>query len=162
VLDVFRRAQSGDPRPFELLREEVPGPIARVVEKAMRPERGDRFASVVQMRDALSSATMSDTDPSEQPAEDHRMTIRDVQSPLIAVRLEEAETPHAIELASASQPAGGERSAAPRRFEERATVGLDQAPVVVERMPRWIYAALGAAGIVTLASIAVAIAALLS
>ncbi len=177
VLDVFRRAQSGDPRPFEAMRDEVPEGIVSVVEKAMRPEVGDRYGSVAELRDALALASIArDTDP---PEDERRVTVRDLVSPVAGrergvvvigapPRIEEAVTPKDVRIDAASDPA---------RIENRSTLAMgavdeggsgarvpSQPPpevIEVEHLPRWAYAALAGAAIVTLSALAIATLALM-
>ena len=169
VIEIFRRAQAGDAPPLERERPDVPAPVVRVVEKAMRPDRKDRFASVSDMRDALATARAADTKPSRErpsalpeedrratvadlpPAPDNRETIADVMSPLHApppLRIEEAVTPHS--LSAREDPA------------ERPTLALLSAPPLVPMrvVPEWTWWALGVAAAVTFVSIVVAITAL--
>jgi len=170
VIEIFRRAQEGDAAPLERARPDVPAAVVRVVEKAMRPRRQDRFATVRDMRDGLAAARTADTKPSRErpsalpaedrratvadlpPARDNRETIADVMSPLHALppqpRIEEAVTPHAL---SASDDA-----------PERPTVALLSTPplVPVPVVPEWTWWALGVAAAVTFVSIVVAITAI--
>ncbi|HEY8429972.1 MAG TPA: serine/threonine-protein kinase [Sandaracinaceae bacterium] len=163
VLDLFQRAKSGDPRPFEAMREELPEDIVRIVEKAMRPDRADRFASVAELRDALRAVPIVRRDTDPPPERDHRATLQDVPSPLAGpepvrrvagrapepVRLEEAVTPHRVDLAPD----------APDRIEARPTIG--HGPIVVARVPSWVWLALAAAALTTLGALGLALAALL-
>ncbi len=135
VLGIFKRVQAGDTTWLDRLRDEVPEPLVKVVETAMRVDRARRFASVTEMRDALASATPADTDPvTERPyVSDSRETVKDARSPLA-----QREIPTIV----------------------RGTAPLP--PAEPSAVPLWVWWALGAAGAVTFVSVVVALLALVS
>jgi serine/threonine protein kinase len=153
VIEIFKRAQEGNAAPLSNVRPEVPRSLSRLVEKAMKPAREDRFASVAEMRDALAKVLLADTDPSTMrpSGPEERATVRDIPSPLLGMKLEESATAPRARSAPPARPLR-------ERSENRNTVHLSR---VVAETPRWVWIALAGAAGMTLLSLVTAVIALI-
>jgi serine/threonine protein kinase len=164
VIDIFRRAQAGDTPPLHRLRSDVPNGLARLVEKAMRPKREDRFQSIAEMRDALSKTLLSDTDPGSlrpSPPEE-RATLRDMPTPLLAhiqpLVADEHDTP--MVNPNVAHLASGERATVPVKGLPLGASPLN-VPQMIRETPKWVWFALAAAGAMTGFSFMIALIALI-
>ena len=154
VLEIFRAAQEAAATPLDEVRSDVSPQLARIVARAMHADREQRFASVAELADAIRPLMRSDdADSAEAVIPDVRATVRDVVFSPLAQR--------AIETDEAPAPSAGIEHP-PYRREERKTVPL-QRPQVIERdrTPAWVLPTLIGAGVLTVASVGVALLSLL-
>jgi serine/threonine-protein kinase len=162
VLDIFKAAQTGGAQPLDRVRDDVPAPLARLVERAMQPERDDRWEAVAEMAEALRQIALSV--PAADAREDVRRTVQDVESPLVEYEawLEKRRE----ERKERDARPNGRDAGARRRQEpvyERSTLPPPaQTAASSPAMPRWGWVVVGVSGAVTLASVVTALVALAS
>ena len=157
VLDIFRAAEAGGATPLCELRGDVSRELSDVIAKAMTANIKERYESVAEFAAAIRALPFEITDPEKPspPIPDIRATVRDLPAAIrdreTHIRGEVIEPPH---TRSASMPNVAARE------DERSTVALAQ-PMIIERTPRWVYAALGGASVLTFTAILIALIAVL-
>ncbi|MFK7988213.1 MAG: serine/threonine-protein kinase [Sandaracinaceae bacterium] len=148
VLEIFQATQEASAIPLDEIQHNVPHELAEVVARAMHRDRDCRYPSVSAFADAIRGLGLVKEDAIVAPVMPDVRATGSAPLPARRTRTEDLPT-----------PSRGTRSPRP---EQRRTMPLQKPLIVVkEKLPAWVLPTLVGAGLLSLASLVVAIVALL-